>query len=499
MLVPDLLRKEAARDGARIAVQVDGGERLTCGAWEASSNRLSRGLVALGVAPGDRVALLFDNSDALSFLRGYMAAHKAGAVCVPLDARSTAAELAIKLDHCEPAAVLAGAGQEAVARQSGHPRVLGPGDVAAAMDGQSDAEHQVPRAPADLCDILYTSGTTGRPKGVACTHENVTFRAGRGLDIFRGGTFLHAIPLHTFAGTHAMTLMPLRSGLRALIQPRFDAARFVALLAEEAVTVAYAVPSMVLLMLEEPRVAEGGFERLFLLMYGTAPMPPSAIARLAEVLPSTRLLNLYGLTEGGSAVCLLPPEEAQKRPGSIGKPLPPTELRIVDDEGAEVPAGEAGEIWLRAPVRARRYYRDEEATREAFTDDGWVRTGDIGRVDEDGYLTLVDRKKDLIIRGGHNISAPEVEGVLVAHPGVREAAVVGVPHPVLGEDTRAFVVRAEGATLDAEALEAWARERLASNKVPRSYRFVAELPRNALGKVLKRELRERREHEEATA
>jgi len=341
-----------------------------------------------------------------------------------------------------------------------------------------------------LADILYTSGTTGEPKGVACSHASVTFGDVGRMKRLAGGTFVHAVPLHTFAGTHAMMLLPLKAGMRQLALPRFDALRFCELLHSESANVAYAVPSMLLLML--PHLdGQSPPPALLAMMYGTAPMPPVAIARLSELLPTTRLINLYGLTEAGAAACSLPPGEALARPSSIGKPVPPTELRVVGDDGVEATPGSAGEIWMRVPAPPRSYLGDEAATAATWTDDGWLKTGDIGYADEDGYLYLVDRKKDLIIRGGFNISAPEVEGVLCACPGVLEVAVVGVEHPVLGEDTCAFVVLRDGESVSAQQLEAFARERLADFKVPRRYELVEALPRNALGKVLKRELRER--------
>jgi len=296
---------------------------------------------------------------------------------------------------------------------------------------------------------------------------------------FAGSPFLHAISLCTFAGTHAMTLIPLRSGMTSHVMRRFDPARFIELLAQRRVRVSYAVPSMLLLLLERPDLAAADLSALRLLMYGTAPMPPPAIVRLGELLPETMLLNLYGLTEGGGAVCMLPPHEAKRRPGSLGKPMPPTEVRIVDDE-----------IQLKPPIGGRSYFGGADGGESPWTDDGWLKTGDVGRMDDDGYLYLVDRKKDLIIRGGFNVSAPEVEAALVAHADVLDAAVVGIPHTVLGEDTLAVVVLREGATLAAQDLEAFLRERLADFKVPRTYEFRSDLPRNALGKVLKRVLRE---------
>jgi len=482
MLVPELLRHQAARSPDQAALIVDGIAELRYADWEAASNRLARALVARGVAPGDRVGLAFTNAEAHGFAVAYMAVHKAGAVNVPLDARLTLAELRRIVDHSGATALLHGSSADRVVA-AGPRLVLGPEAQDAA--GFAGDPFQVARGDDDLADILYTSGTTGAPKGVACDHGNITFATSSGLSAaFAGATFLHAVPVFTFAGAHAMMLIPLRAGMTSVVQPRFDAARFLALVDEHRVAMAFAVPSMVQLMLDAGGPARAS---LRLLLYGTAPMPPAAIRRLPELFPHAMLVNMYGLTEGGAAVCSLSPSEAQRRPSSVGKPVPPTEVRVVGDDGAELPPEAAGEIWLRAPMRPRRYFRDDAATLATWTADGWLRTGDIGYRDADGYLYLVDRAKDLIIRGGFNIAAAEIESVLLEHPRVREAAVVGVPHRVLGEDTKAVVVA--DAVTPAE-LEAFCRERLADYKVPRTYELVAALPRNALGKVLKRALRD---------
>ncbi|MCZ7525532.1 MAG: AMP-binding protein [Acidimicrobiia bacterium] len=199
--------------------------------------------------------------------------------------------------------------------------------------------------------------------------------------------------------------------------------------------------------------------------------------------------NSYGMTEAGPAFIVIPKEEAERRVGSVGRPLPPMEVRIVDDEGRELPAGQVGELLTRLPGRQREYYRDPEATAATWTEDGWLRSGDLAHLDEDGYLYLVGRKKDLIIRGGHNVYPTDVEHVLLEHPDVAEVAVVGVPHPVLGEDVAAFVVPREGAPVTADELRGHCAARLADYKRPRQVHFVGELPRNATGKVMKHLLR----------
>lgn len=497
MLVPDLLREQASRDPKRTAVLVDGVGAMTYAEWEASSNRLARSLANAGLRPGERAALLLSNQNALTYLIAYFAIHKAGGVAVPVNTRLSLPEMQRLVRHCEPSALLFGDSfvqtADALREDLTGARIAWPSEEIQLRSRSGDASaFQVARNDDDLADILYTSGTTGVPKGVACSHSNVTYQGNATMhNVFRGAVFLHAVPLFTFAGTHAMTLIPLRGGMTNVIQPVFDPARFLDLIREHQVNVAYAVPSMVLLLLANPNLSKGSYPSLRLFMYGAAPMPPKAIRELSEAFPETLLLNLYGLTEGGGAVCVLPPGEAQMRPASIGKPVPPAEVRVVDDQGRDLPARSEGEIMLRAPVKPRMYYKDAEATAQTWLPGGWLRTGDIGYLDEDGYVYLVDRKKDLIIRGGFNISAPEVEGVILEHPEVAEVAVIGVPHPVLGEDLMAFVVRKPNSQIAGSQIEGFCRKRLADYKVPRTYSFLDALPRNALGKVLKRELREK--------
>ena len=461
---------------------------MTYAEWDLRSNRVAHTLLAHELAAGDRVALLYDNADGLDYLTAYQGIHKAGCVVVPLNTRYRTAELDHVLSHCGAKVILT-----SVTRAESVADLASSKGVAVVTSDRwataEDAVEATPRAPGDLADILYTSGTTGVPKGVACTHENIVFKGASQLHkMFGGATLLHAMPLFTFAGTHAMSIMCLRGGMTHLVMPRFDAGRYLTLLVEHGVRISYAVPAMLLQCVDHPRIQEGGFEGLNLLMYGTAPMPPRGIKALATHMPKTFLINLYGLTEGGAAVCSLPPFEALKRPLSIGKPMPPTELRVVDDAGQDVAPDVPGEIWMRTKTR-RWYIDDEAATQSAWTEDGWLKTGDVGYLDADGYLYLVDRKKDLIICGGHNISAPEVEGVLMDHPAVLEAAIIGAPHPRMGEVPDAHVVRREGADVSADTLRAFVAERLADYKVPRTYTFVDALPRNALGKVLKRSLR----------
>lgn len=491
MLVPDLLRRAAGAAPERTAAVVDGGGEMTYGEWEARSNALARGLVARGLQPGDRVGLFFENPAWLDYAVSYFAVLKAGCVAVPVSPRFAEPEVRQVLEHAGARCVLVQPEHaEAAARACPAGVEWVEADPARPAAGQPTDAFQVVRSEDDLADIIYTSGTTGLPKGVASPHGNVAFEHTAGGMPWAGETFIHAIPLATFAGTYAMMVLPVASQMTNVVLPRFDPERFCALAAERRASIAYLVPAMARLILDSGAPARYDLSSVKVLRFGTAPMPPDTLARLADAFPSATLINVYGLTEAGPAGTMMAYDRA--RPTSVGRPIGATHLRIVSSRGEECAPGEVGEIWIGIPptMRPRSYYRDPEATEATFRGE-WVRTGDLGTLDADGYLFLVDRVKDVVIRGGFNVSTVEVEGVLQAHPAVAEAAVVGVPHEVLGEEVAAVVVLRSGARATPEELRAFCRERLADYKAPRRVEFADVLPRNPLGKVLKRELRSR--------
>ncbi|MBI3181064.1 MAG: acyl--CoA ligase [Myxococcales bacterium] len=493
----DVLSEQARLRADQPAVVVARAEEparvMSFAEWERRSDRLAVALIEAGVRRGDRVAIAFENRDADLYYGAYFAALKAGAVAVPVGSRLTAEEVRGILRHAEPAAVIAGEGPR-LAFRGARPRVLGPPEWRAALEREVRPP-EVERSEEDVCDILYTSGTTGAPKGVASTISNVmTIRPGA-LRAFEGRAMLHASPLHTFAATHAMQYLPLTAGMTAVVMDRFDGRRYLELCERHEAAVAYAVPAMLRLVLEAyDSVQPSGrpdTSKLSLLFYGASPMPEATLRRLPELAPNAVLVNLYALTESGSAACAMPPGEAAKRPGSVGLPVPPAEVRIVLEEPGtkrDAAVGEVGEVWLKGGGAPRSYFRDPEASARTFVEGGWVRTGDLGHLDRDGFLYLDGRLKELVNRGGMKVSVDEVDCALQDHPAVREAAVTGVPHPVLGEDVRAFVVLRAGASAGAEELRTYLTERLADYKVPRAYAFVEELPRNAMGKVVRRQL-----------
>jgi acyl-CoA synthetase (AMP-forming)/AMP-acid ligase II len=483
VIVSHELRERAARFGDRVALRVIDGPTLTFAEWDARADALARGLVEAGVVMGDRVALLFANADAADFWVGFVAAHRAGAAAVPINARYAVREIAHVLRD-SGARVALSAGEHLSRLRDLHGV---DGGLVAGVDELSrpwlDAgPFEVAVGDDDLAELLYTSGTTGLPKGVVSTHGHSSKHGMRPLDA--GGTMLSAIPLATFTGVQGALLTPLRLGVTSVVLPSFDTARFAELAQTLGAQWLLLVPAQILLLLEAGVLSRHDLSSVGVVMFGGSPTPPAAVAELAALLPGAVLINGYGLTEGGGSVCVLPAGEAARRPGSVGKPVGGVGLRVVDAAGDPVANGEVGEITLRLPAGERRYWNDDQANSRTFRD-GWVHTGDLGKIDDEGFLYVVGRTKDVIIRGGYNITPVEVENALYEHPDVAEVAVVGIAHPVLGQDVCAVVRWRSGAkTPEVTEVRAFLADRIADYKRPR--RIVSSpgpLPRTAAGKV----------------
>ncbi|HEX4217984.1 MAG TPA: class I adenylate-forming enzyme family protein, partial [Acidimicrobiales bacterium] len=457
----DMARAYPDEVGYRV---VDGGQ-LTFSQWDRESNRLARGLVASGVGHGDRVALRLSGVNALRWVVAYAAIHKAGGVAVPIDPRLAPPEVVHMLAHAGVRVLVADGErvESALASVAEQPQRLAalsvvvdasiagvdgtglpPCDTAGTGGGagprclswdevldDDGSGFQVPVHDDDLSEILFTSGTTGHPKGVAVRHANAS-SVPNATPSWSGALWLHASPLATFAGI-TFVYTPMKLGLTSTYQPQFDAGRWLTFVESEHPLAVFLVPAMVQLLVSHPRFDDADLSSIGICSVGSAPLAPTAIDRLQERMPDAAVSNNYGMTEAGSVYCLMPKGEAVRRPGSVGKPLPPAEVRCVDADGEAVPAGTYGEVRLRIPGRPREYFDDPDATAAAWVD-GWLRTGDIGRLDQDGYLYIGGRAKDVIIRGGSNIHAVDVEHVILTHPAVAEVAVIGVPHDVLGED-----------------------------------------------------------------
>lgn len=493
----DQLRFMANRYGGEVAYRdLDAGTAITFAEWDERSNRLARFLAAEGIAAGDRVSVYLPSEEALRWIVTYAAVHKAGAVAVPTNTRLSIPELVTILGHAEVRALftcetLVRRALD-VARSLSSLRLLvsaGSGSTHEGVAEYEDALHadgsdiQVPVTLDDLADIMYTSGTTGTPKGVAVRHRNVAMIPNLEPP-WNGAGWIHGAPMFTFAGI-AFIYNPMKMGLHGLYQPKFDAARWLEIVEREQPLMAFLVPAMAELLVAHARFAEPDLTSLRMVSIGSAPLAPNTLMALQERLPNATVSNSYGMTEAGPAYIVMPKDQVTKRIGSVGKPIGPMELKIVREDGSECETREVGELLTRMPGAQREYYKDAEATASTWTADGWLRSGDLAYLDEDGFLYIAGRKKDLIIRGGHNVYPTDIEAVLLEHPDVQEAAVVGVPHPVLGEDVAAFVVLKEGHQLHADALLAFCAERLADYKRPRQLVFVGELPRNATGKVMK--------------
>jgi acyl-CoA synthetase (AMP-forming)/AMP-acid ligase II len=494
--VPQQIRLLAEAHPDEIAYRFLSDGTLSFRQWDERSSQVAHSLLDLDLQRGERVALLLDGADAPVHLAAYAGVHKAGGVNVPVNTRLSDGEVEAILRHAEPSLLigsdthhveLAGLAQTVpsvrAAFTTGPARrgLRGWDEVVAA----STAAVQADVGDDDIADIIYTSGTTGVPKGVVIRH-----RASTPMDVdmphWNGLQWFHASPFFTFAGL-SFLFVPMRLGMTGVYAARFDARRFLDMVEAKQIQMCFLVPAMVELLVAEPDFSERDLSGLLMVTIGSAPIAPATLLRFQEQVPDAMVSNSYGMTEAGSAHMAMPKGELLRRPGSCGKPMPPVEVRIVDPLGEQVGHGETGEVVLRNPGREREYYRNETATAETWRD-GWLHTGDLGRLDEDGYLYIVGRIKDVIIRGGTNIHAVDIEAVLYEHEAVQEAAVVGIPHKVLGEDVAAFVVAKPDTRIDIEELRAWCAERLADFKVPRLIELRQELPRNATGKVLKREL-----------
>ncbi|MEU6352746.1 long-chain fatty acid--CoA ligase [Streptomyces sp. NPDC047072] len=491
------------RPDAVAVVQED--RRLTVRELHERVNRLAAGLAELGVRRGDVIGLLLYNQP--EFLELVYAAGRLGAVFLPLNYRLSEEEWQYILGHAETKVLVTEpefvrAADRMAERLPGlsHRIQVGGETASEPWLGYEEllARHPGARVEpveveaSELQRLMYTSGTTARPKGVCITHGNVQAKNLAHIVHFglsAADTTLVCGPLYHVGGLDMPALGVLYAGGRVVLQRKFDAAGALRAIEEHGVTNVWLGPALVNAVLEVPDREKYDTSSVRFILGGGEKTPEPMLRRIMEAFPNAWFADAYGLTETVSGDTFLDRAHALTKLGSVGRPVPHTRVRIVDDAGKEVPAGELGEIALRGPKVFAGYWRDEKATAAALRD-GWFHTGDIGHVDEEGFLYIDDRKKDMIVSGGENIATPEVERVLYEHPAVLEAAVVGLTHPRWGEVPRAFVVLRRDAEAGAEDLREFCRARLAKFKVPARFDFVDELPRTPSGKVLKRTLRD---------
>jgi long-chain acyl-CoA synthetase len=481
----------AAQHGEATAVCLDPIE-LTYSQLDELSARAVRLLRDRGVEPGDRVALMLPNVPAFTVL--YYAILRAGAIVVPMNVMlkrrevsyylgDSGARLIFAVDDVrdEAEAGAAEAGAEAI--------VLGRGALPELLEDCEPETALAETAPEDTAVILYTSGTTGPPKGAELTHANLDGNAEvvtrTLIQVGPGDVVLGALPLfHSFGQTAAMNAS-LRGGACLALLPRFDPAAALELMQSLRATVFLGVPTMYAAILNCPQSQDSDLSSLRTCVSGGQSMPVELLRGFEERF-GCKILEGYGLSETSPVACQNRPDR-ERKPGSIGIPIEGTEMKIVDEAGKQVETGEVGEILIKGPNVMKGYWRRPDATADAIKD-GWLRSGDIGRTDEEGYFYVVDRIKDLIIRGGYNVFPREVEEVLYEHPDVLEAAVVGIPDPTHGEEIGAAVVLRSGAEVSADQLQQHVKSQLAAYKYPRRIWFLDELPKGPSGKILKREI-----------
>ena len=517
--LPELVRRAAARFPTRLAI-VDGDEAIDYASLAQRSEQAARALIALGVEAGDRVAIWAPNGH--EWIVAACGIHMAGAVLLPLNTRMKGAEAAdilarsrarvlicigdflgsfypALLGELRPATleriVVLRAGLRAGARQGADMDWAAFLAAAAGVTAERVQRREQALRADSTADLMFTSGTTGRPKGVMAAH-GPTIRAfsewAQQVGLDAGDRYLIINPFfHTFGYKAGWVAAFLRGATVYPLQV-FDADQVLARIAQDRISFLPGPPTLFLTMLAHARLKDFDISSLRSAVTGSASVPPVLIRRMREELGIANVTTAYGLTEcGGCATVCDPADSAETVANTCGKALPGTELRIADEHGASLPAGEPGEVLLRGYHVMQGYFEDQAATREAIDADGWLHTGDVGVQDERGYLRITDRLKDMFINGGFNCYPAEIERLLSPHPALAQVAVIGVPDDRMGEVGCACVMLRPGAALTEAELIAWARERMANYKVPRQVRFVDALPVNASNKVDKKLLRER--------
>ncbi|SNS61369.1 fatty acid--CoA ligase [Sphingopyxis indica] len=467
---------------------------------EERTARVASALLAAGLERGDRIAWIGKNSDLYFTL--FFGAARAGIVMAPIGWRLSPVEWAFIVNDTRAKIVFTGPGFDAAEDQLAgkldhDPQIIGADAARAMIDGARRVAFD-PSGPADAVLQLYTSGTTGNPKGAVLTNTNLFALRRNSADLDLPYTrweddeaVLVAMPCAHIGGT-GLGIMALAAGLPGIILAEFNPDGVFDAVEHHGVTRFFIVPAALQMLLLHPRCASVDYSRLKYILYGAAPIPLDLLRQCIKMF-GAQFIQAYGMTETTGTICMLPPEdhdpEGNRRMRSAGKPLPGVEIRILGPDGEEVPTGEVGEVVTRSSNNMQGYWNLPDATARTMTAGGWIHTGDAGYMDEDGYLYIHDRMKDMIISGGENVYPAEVESAIYGHPAVQEVAVIGIPDPKWGETVKAVVVPKAGMTVEPDDIIAWARERIAAFKAPRSVDVIEALPRNASGKILRKDLR----------
>lgn len=505
--IGDLLARSVARHPQKTAL-VYGSLRQSYAELDASVDRAASALAARGIGSGDRVAMLSHNHH--HFVVIHLALARLGAISVPINYMLQAGEVGFILGHAGVRGLVAedallAVAQAALAELAEPPTVLGlipecgtppPTDWESTsrwLAHDIDVLPELEASDDDPVQIMYTSGTESRPKGALLSARNLVAQyvscivdgEMRGDDIE-----VHALPLYHCAQMHCFLSVDLYLGATSIVLPGADAGRILETVARERATKLFCPPTVWISLLRHPDFDRTDLSSLKKGYYGASIMPKAVLEELAQRLPGVRLFNFYGQTELSPLATVLKPEDQLRKLGSAGRACLNMETRVVDDEDRPLPPGQVGEIVHRGPHIMIGYWQDPVKTAEAFRN-GWFHSGDLGVFDEEGYLSVVDRKKDMIKTGGENVASREVEEAIYRHPAVAEVAVFGLPHPQWIESVTAVVVPRAGHALDGEELIAFCRSTLAGYKTPKRVHIAAALPKNASGKILKRELRDR--------
>jgi long-chain acyl-CoA synthetase len=485
------LTRTAAEHPDVIACKLDDAA-FNYGLLDQASARVSAMLKSKGVGPGDRVGIMLPNVPYFPAI--YYGVLRAGGVVVPMNVLLKAREVGYYLSDPEVKVLFAWhdfleAAEQGAADAGGVEVVpVKPGEIEGLIFAHEPDEEVAERAADDTAVILYTSGTTGKPKGAELTHDNLRRNvevSAKLFDLGVGDVIFAGLPLfHSFGQTCTMNAAIL-GGATITLLPRFDAGKALEIIQRDGCSVFEGVPTMYGALLHHPDRDDFDVSCLRVCASGGASMPVEVLRGFEEAF-GCKVLEGYGLSETSPVASFNHPDRERKA-GSIGTPVAGVEFRLVDDDGNDVEPGAVGEILIKGHNVMKGYWRQPDATAAAIQD-GWFATGDMATVDDDGYYFIVDRKKELIIRGGYNVYPREIEEVFYEHPGVREVAVVGVPHESLGEEVGAAVALKQGAEVDADELRAFVKEQVAGYKYPRHIWFVDELPKGPTGKILKREI-----------